>query len=90
PRVTPGAEILKVEQLSAPGKYSDISFTLRRGEVLGLTGLLGSGAKELVRTLFGLETPASGHIVISGKAARFTNPTQATGLEIALVPEDRR
>ncbi|MGO7309899.1 sugar ABC transporter ATP-binding protein, partial [Rhizobium ruizarguesonis] len=52
--------------------------------------LLGSGAKELVRTLFGMETPASGHIEISGKAARFTNPTKAAGLEIALVPEDRR
>ncbi|MBY5793681.1 ATP-binding cassette domain-containing protein [Rhizobium leguminosarum bv. viciae] len=90
PQVTPGEDILKVEQLSAPGKYSDISFTLRRGEVLGLTGLLGSGAKELVRALFGLETPASGHIEINGKAARFTNPTQAAGREIALVPEDRR
>ncbi|MBB4117332.1 ABC-type sugar transport system ATPase subunit/ribose/xylose/arabinose/galactoside ABC-type transport system permease subunit [Rhizobium sp. BK226] len=90
PQVTPGEEILKVEQLSAPGKYSDVSFTLRRGEVLGLTGLLGSGAKELVRALFGLETAASGRIEVSGKAARFTNPTQATGREIALVPEDRR
>ncbi|MDL2403336.1 sugar ABC transporter ATP-binding protein [Rhizobium mayense] len=85
-----GDEILKVEQLAAPGKYSDISFTLRRGEVLGLTGLLGSGAKELVRTLFGLEKPASGSMEVSGKTARFSNPTQAAEHNFALVPQDRR
>ncbi|MFB2566057.1 sugar ABC transporter ATP-binding protein [Rhizobium sp. IMFF44] len=85
-----GDEILKVEQLSAPGKYEDVSFTLRRGEVLGLTGLLGSGAKELVRALFGLDRPASGRIEISGKATRFGNPSHATDHRIALVPEDRR
>ncbi|OWV80800.1 sugar ABC transporter [Rhizobium sp. R634] len=90
PQVTSGEEILKVEQLSSPGKYTDISFSLRRGEVLGLTGLLGSGAKELVRTLFGLERSASGRIEINGKAACFANPKQAAGHEIALVPEDRR
>ncbi|ASW10662.1 sugar ABC transporter ATP-binding protein [Rhizobium sp. 11515TR] len=90
PVVAPGDEILKVEQLSAPGKYEDVSFTLRRGEVLGLTGLLGSGAKELVRALFGLDRPASGRIEISGKATRFGNPSHATDHRIALVPEDRR
>ncbi|MBX4923473.1 sugar ABC transporter ATP-binding protein [Rhizobium bangladeshense] len=90
PEVRPGEEMLKVEQLSAPGKYSDVSLSLRRGEVLGLTGLLGSGAKELVRALFGLETPSSGRVEINGKPARFTNPTQAAGHEVALVPEDRR
>ncbi|MDK4742463.1 sugar ABC transporter ATP-binding protein [Rhizobium sp. CNPSo 3464] len=85
-----GDEIVRVEQLSAPGKYSDITFTLRRGEVLGITGLLGSGAKELVRTLFGLENPASGSIEVSGTAARFSNPTHAADHNFALVPEDRR
>ncbi|MDO1582626.1 sugar ABC transporter ATP-binding protein [Rhizobium oryzicola] len=90
PVVALGDEILKVEQLSAPGKYEDVSFTLRRGEVLGLTGLLGSGAKELVRTLFGLEKPASGRIDIGGRPAHLSNPTQATGRNVALVPEDRR
>jgi ribose transport system ATP-binding protein len=85
-----GDEIVKVEQLSAPGKYSDISFSLRRGEVLGLTGLLGSGAKELVRALFGLEAPIFGRIEVEGKAARFANPAQAARHDVALVPEDRR
>jgi ribose transport system ATP-binding protein len=89
-QVALGDEIVKVEQLTAPGKYSDISFSLRRGEVLGLTGLLGSGAKELVRALFGLEAPAFGRIEVEGKAARFANPAQAARHDIALVPEDRR
>ncbi|OEC95989.1 MULTISPECIES: sugar ABC transporter ATP-binding protein [unclassified Rhizobium] len=90
PVVAPGDEILTVERLSAPGKYEDVSFTLRRGEVLGLTGLLGSGAKELVRSLFGLDRPAFGRIEIGGKTVRFANPSHATDNRIALVPEDRR
>jgi ribose transport system ATP-binding protein len=85
-----GDDILKLEQLTSSGRYADVSFTLRRGEVLGLTGLLGSGAKELIRTLFGLETAASGRIEVAGKPARAANPSEATNRAIALVPEDRR
>jgi ribose transport system ATP-binding protein len=85
-----GDDILKLEHLTSPGKYADVSFSLRRGEVLGLTGLLGSGAKELIRTLFGLETAASGRIEVAGKIAQSANPSEATDRAIALVPEDRR
>jgi ribose transport system ATP-binding protein len=88
--VTLGDDILKLKQLTSPGKYTDVSLTLRRGEVLGLTGLLGSGAKELIRTLFGLETAATGQIEVAGKAASSANPSEATDRAIALVPEDRR
>ena len=88
--VTLGKDILSLDHLSSHGKYQDISLTLRRGEVLGLTGLLGSGAKDLIRTLFGLETATSGQIEIDGKPARSANPAQAVDLHLALVPEDRR
>ncbi|TCL71481.1 sugar ABC transporter ATP-binding protein [Rhizobium sp. BK251] len=85
-----GEEILKVQALSTPNRFEDISFTLRRGEILGITGLLGSGAKDLVRTLFGLEQAASGVIEIKGEAAQPRNPVQAVDRQLALVPEDRR
>ncbi|MGO4566046.1 sugar ABC transporter ATP-binding protein [Rhizobium sp. 2YAF20] len=83
-------DILTVNGLTSAGKYSDISLTLRRGEVLGITGLLGSGAKELIRTLFGLETSTSGRIDVAGGTVRSVSPLKAAGRGIALVPEDRR
>jgi ribose transport system ATP-binding protein len=85
-----GETLLKVESLSAPGKYSDVSFSLRKGEILGLTGLLGSGAKDFLRTLFGLESAAAGQVELHGKTIWSANPSQATGRNLALVPEDRR
>ncbi len=85
-----GDPVLSVSRLSSPGKYHDISFTVRRGEVLGVTGLLGSGAKELLRTLFGLEPALSGEILAGGKAVRFKRPSDAVRDHLALVPEDRR
>jgi len=85
-----GKDILTLDHLSSRGKYQDVSFTLRRGEALGLTGLLGSGAKELIRTLFGLETATSGQIEIDGKPVRSVSPAQSVDRHVALVPEDRR
>jgi ribose transport system ATP-binding protein len=89
-QVALGETLLKVKDLSAPGRYSDVSFSLRRGEVLGLTGLLGSGAKDLVRTLFGLETAQTGSVEIEGKPVWTVTPAQAAKQRLALVPEDRR
>ncbi|CDM60730.1 MULTISPECIES: sugar ABC transporter ATP-binding protein [Rhizobium] len=85
-----GEEVLKVQALSAPNRFNNISFSLRRGEVLGITGLLGSGAKDIVRTLFGLQQAASGVIEIAGKTAQPRNPVQAVDRQLGLVPEDRR
>ncbi|MBB3406439.1 ribose transport system ATP-binding protein [Rhizobium sp. BK316] len=89
-RVELGEDILKVRALSSPNRFDDISFTLRRGEVLGITGLLGSGAKDLIRTLFGLEQAASGEIEIGGQTAQPRSPAKAVDRRLALVPEDRR
>jgi ribose transport system ATP-binding protein len=85
-----GEDILKVKALSSPNRFDDINFTLRRGEVLGITGLLGSGAKDLIRTLFGLEQAASGEIEIEGRPAHPRSPAKAVDRRVALVPEDRR
>ncbi len=85
-----GETLLRISNLSAPGKYGDVSFTLRKGEILGITGLLGSGAKELVRTLFGLETASEGRVELHGQTVWSASPAQAAGRRLALVPEDRR
>lgn len=85
-----GETILNIRGLSAPNRFDDVSFSLRRGEVLGITGLLGSGAKDLIRTLFGLEQAASGEIEIEGRAAQPRSPARAVDRRLALVPEDRR
>lgn len=87
---TPGAPILKVQGLGQAGRFRDINFELRAGEVLGITGLLGSGVKELVECLFGLERPDTGTMTIDGEVKRFGTPGQAVRNRVALVPEDRR
>jgi ribose transport system ATP-binding protein len=89
-RVALGPALLDVERLSLPGKYDDVSFSLRKGEILGLTGLLGSGAKDLLRTLFGLETASEGRVELKGETIWSASPSQAVGRKLALVPEDRR
>ena len=71
-------------------KVRDVSFQVRRGEILGLAGLIGSGRTELARILFGLTPADSGSIVVGGRAVAITSPARAIGLGIAHVPEDRR
>jgi simple sugar transport system ATP-binding protein len=81
--------VLEVRNLSLEGKYEDISFTLRKGEILGVTGLLGSGRTELALSLFGLLQPSGGKILLNGKECRITSPLKAQKLHIGYVPEDR-
>ncbi|WP_246103304.1 sugar ABC transporter ATP-binding protein [Rhizobium straminoryzae] len=90
PTVSAGEVLLEARNLTLAGSYRDISFTLRRGEVLGMTGLVGSGAKEVVRTLFGLETATGGSIAVKGDVVVPANPVGAASRGLALVPEDRR
>jgi ABC-type sugar transport system ATPase subunit len=90
PNVEPGAEVLRVERLSSPGKFDDISFSLRAGEVLGIAGLVGAGRSELAQALFGLDPVRRGDIVLHGKPARVNTPAAAIALGVGLVPEDRK
>jgi ribose transport system ATP-binding protein len=85
-----GDDILRVEGLTVANRFADVNFTLRRGEILGITGLLGSGAKDLVRTLFGLDRAQSGLIDVGGTSKPAGTPATAVERNLALVPEDRR
>jgi ribose transport system ATP-binding protein len=82
--------VLDVKNLSSGPKLQDVSLQVRRGEILGLAGLMGSGRTELVNTLFGILKPTSGTITINGKAIDISSPKRAIENRIALIPEDRR
>jgi len=81
--------VLEVSNLTLPNNYHDISFKLHKGEILGITGLLGSGRTELAMSLFGLLKPQSGDIKLNGKKVRIKSPMVAQNLRIGYVPEDR-
>jgi simple sugar transport system ATP-binding protein len=81
--------VLKVEHLSAGRYYNDVSFELHKGEILGITGLLGSGRTELALSLFGLLKPTSGTINLRGRDVKIKSPMEAQKLKIGYVPEDR-
>ncbi len=81
--------VLELKNLSREGEFSDISFSLKRGEILGITGLLDSGRTELALAMFGLKPADSGEILKDGKAVKITNPREAISNKIGYVPEDR-
>jgi ABC-type sugar transport system ATPase subunit len=85
-----GEELLRVEGLSSPPKFSDISFSVRAGEVVGLAGLVGAGRSEVAQALFGLDPLATGRLFVRGKPVRVHNAARAIELGIGLVPEDRK
>ena len=80
---------LSVLNLTRTGEYQDISFELRPGEILGITGLLGSGRTELALSLFGMTRPDAGEIRIDGRAVALHSNRDAIVAGIAYVPEDR-
>ena len=81
--------ILEIENLTRKNQFKNISFSVRKGDIIGLTGLLGSGRTELALSLFGLNPSDSGIIKINGRECRITSPTVAKENGIALLPEDR-
>ena len=85
-----GTELLRVENISSPGKFSSVSFTLRAGEILGLAGLVGAGRTEIVEAIFGLDREATGSVFVKGKPVSIHNPIQAMQEGLGLVPEDRK
>lgn len=85
-----GETILEVRNLGCRGRFEDISFTLRKGEILGIAGLMGAGRTELAEAIFGLNPSDSGEIYIKGKQVQIRSTSDAIKNRIALVPEDRK
>jgi ribose transport system ATP-binding protein len=85
-----GDVVLEVRDLSRKGVIEDISFTLKRGEILGVAGLVGSGRTETARAIFGADPIDTGEIFIDGKRARINKPLAAVNAGLALVPENRQ
>ncbi|CAJ1003329.1 MULTISPECIES: sugar ABC transporter ATP-binding protein [Bacillales] len=86
----PGEPVLEVVSLSKRGHFKDVSFTLRKGEVVGITGLVGSGRTELAHALFGLQRPDAGEIRLNGNVVNISSTAEAVKLGIAYVPESRQ
>jgi ribose transport system ATP-binding protein len=82
--------VLAVEDLRFPGCAAPASFELRRGEILGLAGLVGAGRTELASAIFGVNPSPTGRIRVSGREVRIGSPADAVAAGIALVPEDRK
>ena len=82
--------VLEVENLSSGTKLVDVSFSVQKGEILGLAGLMGSGRTELLNTIFGVAKANTGTIRIYGKQVKISSPREAIKNRIALIPEDRR
>jgi ribose transport system ATP-binding protein len=85
-----GETVLEVRRLTRGDVLRDISFELRRGEILGFGGMVGAGRSELMNAVFGAERPDSGEIYLKGRLCRFQNPTDAIRSGLALIPEDRK
>jgi len=86
-----GAVVLETRRLGcAASGVREVSLTVRRGEILGVAGLVGSGRTELARTLFGLTPATSGEILVDGKAVRIASVADALAHRLAYVPEDRK
>ena len=83
------APLLEIKNLSRRGHYENISFSVRRGDILGITGLIGSGRTELALSLFGLNKPDSGEIILEGKPVSIDSTDDAIKLGIGYLPEDR-
>ena len=89
-QAAPGPELLRVEGLSSPAGFRDVSLAVRAGEVLGLAGLVGAGRSEIAQAIFGLDPHVTGRIFVHGEQLTISNPEQAMRHRIGLVPEDRK
>ncbi|MCA1755112.1 MAG: sugar ABC transporter ATP-binding protein [Spirochaeta sp.] len=89
-KATKGKEMLRVEGLSKNGQFENISFAVRKGEVLGLYGLVGAGRSEVAETIFGARTHDAGDIYIDGEKVVIKDTKDAVSLGMGFVPEDRK
>jgi ABC-type sugar transport system ATPase subunit len=85
-----GPEVLRIENFSSPGRFRDISLSLRAGEILGLGGLVGAGRSEIAQAIFGLDEAATGKMFLHGAERKFATPDAALAAGVGLLPEDRK
>jgi len=85
-----GSPLLEVRDLTVGSRVRSVSFSVRRGEVLGLAGLMGSGRSEVVRAILGVDRRDAGEIILRGRSIRINTPKDGIGHGFALVPEERR
>jgi len=85
-----GEVVLEVEGLNRGRQVKNVSFSVRRGEILGFAGLMGSGRSEVLETVFGIHPATSGTIKVNGKVVRIREPHQAIEAGLALLTEDRK
>lgn len=83
-------EVLRVENLSQTGRFQDVSFSVHKGEIVALTGLVGAGRSEVVESVFGVTHPDSGRIFLDGKEFTSESPSKSIEAGIGLLPEDRQ
>ena len=86
----PGAERLRLVSLSSPGQFSDISLSVRAGEIVGIAGIVGAGRSETVQAVFGLDPAATGKVNVDGKPLPIGSVDAALAAGVGLVPEDRK
>ncbi len=85
-----GEEVFRVENLGKAGYFADINFTLRAGEILGFTGLVGAGRSELFQTIFGIMRRDTGDIFVNGQRTDIRSPGESMRNGVAYLPEDRQ
>ena len=85
-----GEEVLTVRNLSRKGVFHDINFSVRRGEILGVAGLVGAGRSEVMESLFGMDKADSGEVLIEGVPVTIDSPSTAIEKGMALLTEDRK
>ncbi|MDD2447494.1 MAG: sugar ABC transporter ATP-binding protein [Tissierellia bacterium] len=85
-----GDSFLEVKNLSKDKFFKDVSFTVKRGEIFGIAGLVGSGRTEIIESIFGIRSYDSGEIIINGEKVVINSPTQAIEKRMAFLTEDRR
>ncbi|GAA0361814.1 sugar ABC transporter ATP-binding protein [Bacillus horti] len=86
----PGESVLKVDNLTKKGVLENISFELKKGEILGFSGLVGAGRSELMKCIFGLDSFEEGQIIVNGKPVKMNSPNDAIKHRIAYVTENRK
>ena len=82
--------IMEVKGLTRRGKFNNISFQLKRGEILGIAGLMGAGRTEIARAIFGIDKMDSGEILVNGKKVQIRCPQDAIKNGVILIPEERK